>query len=187
MEDDSLHKRGNALESQFFNEVDRKLIEKLRSDLALESQRDRLKASTGLKDDAVLDELLALGINDDTMSALSLFPLIWVAWADGSVEPAERAAVLRAAMESGVSEGSPAMEMLSGWLKKAPGEDVTQAWVDYIHALKASASPETVERVKQSVLQRAHEVADAAGGFLGMGRVSAKESGILQRLEQAFE
>lgn len=79
------------------------------------------------------------------------------------------------------------MAMLTGWLKKAPGESVTQAWVDYIHALKASASPETVERVKQSVLQRAHEVADAAGGFLGMGRVSAKESGILQRLEQAFE
>lgn len=187
MEDDSLHQRANALESQFFSEVDRKLIEKLRSDLALESQRHRLKASTGLKDDTVLDELLALGINDDTMSALSLFPLIWVAWADGSVESAERAAVLRAATESGVSAESPAMAMLTGWLKKAPGESVTQAWVDYIHALKASASPETVERVKQSVLQRAHEVADAAGGFLGMGRVSAKESGILQRLEQAFE
>lgn len=187
MEDDSLHKRGHALEAQFFSEVDRKLIEKLRADMAVESQRDRLKASTGLKDDAVLDELLGLGINDDTLSALSLFPLVWVAWADGSVEPAERTAVLRAATESGVAEGSPAMELLTQWLKKAPGEDMTHAWVDYIHALKASATPETVQRVKQSVLQRAHDVADAAGGFLGMGRVSAKESGILRRLEQAFE
>jgi hypothetical protein len=187
MEEDSLHKRGNALEAQFFNEVDRKLLEKLRADMALDSQRERLKSSTGLRDDQVIDELLALGINDDTMSALSLFPLVWVAWADGTVEPAEKDAILRAAGESGVQAGSAAMELLTGWLKKAPDDQIAEAWVDYIRALKAAASSETLQRVKTSVLHRAHEVADAAGGFLGMGRVSAKESGVLRRLEQAFE
>jgi len=187
MEDDSLHKRGNALEAQFFNEVDRKLLEKLRADMAQHSERERLKSSTGLKDDAVIEELLALGINDDTMSALSLFPLVWVAWADGRVEPAEKDAVLKAATESGVQSGSPAMELLTGWLKKTPDDKIAEAWVDYIHALKAAATPETLQRVKHSVLHRAHEVADSAGGFMGIGRVSAKESGVLKRLEQAFE
>ncbi len=187
MEDDSLQKRGNALEAQFFSEVDRKLLEKLRADMSHQTQHERLKASTGLQDDQVISEMLALGITDDTMSALSLFPLVWVAWADGSVEPAEKQAILKAAADSGVQSGSPAMELLSGWLKKTPSEEIAQTWIDYVGALKQSATPETFRRVKQSVLQRAQEVADAAGGFLGMGRVSAKESSVLRRLEQAFE
>lgn len=187
MEDDSLQKRGNALEAQFFNEVDRKLIEKLRADLAHESASDRLKATTGLKDDGVIDELLALGINDDSISALSLFPLVWVAWADGSVEPAEKAAIMKAAAESGIESGSPAGQLLNEWLKRAPGDEVVQAWVDYIGALKSAAGAATFQRVKQTVMQRAHDVADAAGGILGLGRVSSKERGVLQKLEQAFE
>ncbi|MDP1564154.1 MAG: hypothetical protein Q8M16_22445 [Pirellulaceae bacterium] len=187
MEDDSLQKRGNALEAQFFNEVDRKLIEKLRADMAHKSASDRLKASTGLADEAVIDELLALGINDESVSALSLFPLVWVAWADGSVEPAEKAAILKAATDTGVDSDSVAGHLLNEWLRRAPEEEVIRAWVDYIGALKAAAGEATFQRVKQSVLQRAYDVADAAGGILGLGRVSAKERGVLRRLEQAFE
>jgi hypothetical protein len=187
MDDDSLHKRGNALEAQFFSEVDKKLIEKLRADIAHKSASDRLKATTGLTDDTVIDELLALGIKDDTMAALSLFPLVWVAWADGSVETAEKAAVLKSAGEAGVKSGSPAYQLLEAWLQRAPTEDVLQAWVDYVGALKLAAGTGTFQRVKHSVLTRASDVAEAAGGILGLGRVSAKERGVLQRLERAFE
>ncbi|MBL8853558.1 MAG: TerB family tellurite resistance protein [Planctomycetaceae bacterium] len=187
MEDDSLQKRGNALEAQFFSEVDRKLIEKLRADIAHKSARDRLKSTTGLADDAVLDELLALGINDESVSALSLFPLVWVAWADGSVDPAEKAAILKAASDNGIDSDSVAAHLLNEWIRRAPAEEVVQAWVDYIGALKAAAGEATFQRVKQTILQRAYEVADAAGGILGLGRVSSKERGVLRRLEQAFE
>jgi tellurite resistance protein len=187
MEDDSLHKRGNALETQFFNEVDRKLMEKLRADIAQKSAVDRLKATTGFKDDAVIAELLSLGINEESISALALFPLVWVAWADGTVEPAEKAAVLAAAAEAGVAPGSMAAQLLDEWLRRSPGEEIVQAWVDYVHALQSAAGTVTFQRVKQTVLQRAYDVADAAGGILGLGRVSAKERGVLQRLEQAFE
>jgi len=187
MEDDSLQKRGNALEAQFFSEVDRKLLEKMRQDLQQQDQRQQLKASTGLIDDQLIDELLGLGITSDTMAALSLFPLVWVAWADGNVQLAEKDAILKAAKESNIEDGSPAMEMLKGWMKKAPGQEIIQAWLDYVKAMKAVATPETVQRVKTTVWKRAHQVADSAGGFLGMGRVSAKENEILRRLEQAFE
>lgn len=187
MEDDSLQKRGNALEAQFFNEVDRKLMEKLRADMAHKSASDRLKASTGLADEAVINELLALGINDESISALSLFPLVWVAWADGSVDPAEKAAILKSAADTGVDLDSVAGQLLNEWLQRAPADDLIQAWVDYIGALKGAAGAATFQRVKQSVLQRASDVADAAGGILGLGRVSAKERGVLRRLEQAFE
>lgn len=187
MAEDSLHKRGQALEDQFFNEVDRKLIEKLREEREHQNERERLRASTGLKDDQVLEELLALGINNDTMSALSLLPLVWVAWADGNVQPEERAAVLSAASESGITEGTPAMALLSGWMKQKPSPEMLEAWMDYVRALKAVATPETLQRVKQSILMRAHEVADAAGGFLGIAKVSARESGVLSELEKAFD
>ncbi|MBL8892721.1 MAG: hypothetical protein JNL67_22275 [Planctomycetaceae bacterium] len=187
MDDDSLQKRGNALEAQFFNEVDRKLIEKLRADIAHKTAADRLKSSTGLKDESVIAELLGLGINDETVSALALFPLVWVAWADGAVESAERTAVLKAASEAGIESRSAAAALLEEWLKKAPGEEVATAWVDYVQALKAAAGLGTFQRIKQSVLERAYQVADSAGGILGLGRVSAKERGVLQRLERAFE
>lgn len=187
MDDDSLQKRGNALEAQFFSEVDRKLVEKLRAEIAHKTAADRLKSSTGLQDDAVISELLGLGINDETLSALALFPLVWVAWADGTVEPAERAAILKAAADAGIESRSAAAALLEVWLKKSPSEEVATAWVDYVRALKAAAGSATVQRIKQSVLERAARVADSAGGILGLGRVSAKERGVLQRLERAFE
>ncbi len=186
MEEDSLHKRGHALESRFFSNVDRVLMDKLRQEVLQEEEHDQLKASTGINDDQLVKDLLALGINDATMSALSLFPLVWVGWADGKMESAEKDAIVAAAKDSNIEAGSPAMAMLSGWLDHKPSEEVIHAWCEYAKELKEIASPETVERVKRTVVIRAHDVAAAAGGFLGMGKVSSAEQAVLEKLEAAF-
>ena len=52
-------------------------------------------------DDAVLEKLANFGMDASTLAALSLAPLVLVAWADGEVDAKERDAVLAAAAEVG--------------------------------------------------------------------------------------
>lgn len=186
MDKDSLHKRGDALESVFFTKLDSQLLNKLREDLDKEDEAERLRSSTGIKDDGLIDDLMVLGVTDSTMSALALFPLVWVGWADGRLLSAERDAILKAAEGSNIAADSPAMTLLKSWLDNKPTEELINAWTDYAHHLKKIAAPETVERVKRTVVVRAQEVAEAAGGFLGVGSISAAEQEVLEKLEMAF-
>ena len=60
----------------------------------------------GMTDDAVLDKLVALGLRGNTIAALSLVPLIQVAWADGTIQDNERTAILQGAHGKGLEEGT---------------------------------------------------------------------------------
>lgn len=186
MEEDSLQRRGDALESAFFSKVDKELLDKMRESVEKEEAGTRLRSSTGIKDDKLIEDLLVLGVTDATMSALALFPLVWVAWADDRMESREKEAILKAAEQSNIDEGTPAMALLNAWLSERPTEEVIEAWSDHAHHLKTIATPETVERVKRTVVVRAQEVAEAAGGFMGVGTISPKEQEVLERLELAF-
>lgn len=186
MEENTLKKRGDVLEAAFFSKVDDKLMNDLRTQLEREEEGARLRASTGIQDDKLIEDLLVLGVTDSTMSALALFPLVWVAWADDRMESREREAILQAAKQSNIDSDTPAMALLESWLSERPSDEVIAAWSDYAHHLKNIASPETVERVRRTVVVRAQEVAESAGGFLGVGSISPKEQAILERLELAF-
>lgn len=186
MEEDSLHKRGEVLENAFFSKIDKSLLDNLKAEVAREEAGKRLKSTTGIQDDKLIEDLLVLGVTDSTMSALSLFPLVWVAWADGRMEPREKEAILKAAEKSNIDKDSPAMALLDAWLSQPPSNEVIDAWSDYAHHLKTIASPETVERVKRTVVTLAQEVAESAGGFLGVGSIAPKEQEILERLELSF-
>ena len=41
--------------------------------------------------------------------------------------------------------------------------------------------------LKESVMKRANDVADSAGGVLGIGRVSGEEKNIIQEMEAVFD
>jgi hypothetical protein len=61
-------------------------------------------------------------------------------------------------------------------------------WTQYVKAL--SENLDTAERntLRHDVIGRAREVAEAAGGFLGMGsKISQAEQKMLERLESAFD
>jgi hypothetical protein len=48
--------------------------------------------------------------------------------------------------------------------------------------------PQARQRLRDEVMGRARAVAEAAGGFLGLGRkVSAAEEAVLRELAQAFD
>jgi uncharacterized membrane protein YebE (DUF533 family) len=65
-------------------------------------RKEALAAASGITDDAVLDRLAAFNLGADTLAALSVAPLVVVAWADGGIDDKERSAVLAGAAEAGL-------------------------------------------------------------------------------------
>ena len=89
--------RERALENQFFYRVAQKLLQQWQEHMRAEKDCRQLATETGIKNEAVIAELVELRIAAETLLALSLVPLVQVAWADRIVEATERAAVLKAA------------------------------------------------------------------------------------------
>lgn len=187
MNKDFLRDREHALEEVFFAEQDRALLRRLKEADERKSQKDALAAASGVTDDAVLERLVGLGVDAATLAALTLAPLVLVAWADGEVDARERAAVLSAAAEVGVEENGQGRKLLDRWLATRPPHNLITAWTDYIRAISPSLDEAAKRQLKADLLDRAHKVAGAAGGFLGVGsRTSSVEKEMLARLEKAF-
>jgi hypothetical protein len=187
MADNFLGDRRKALEDSFFAKQEAKLLEKIRATRAAEESRESLAQTTGIADSAVLDKLEELGIVSDTIAALSLVPLVAVAWADGTVDDKEHNAVLAAAAEVGVNAEHVGYELLEGWLTERPGSDLVETWKAYIQDLTGSLSPTEKSALRDDLIGRARAVAEATGGFLGLGnKISSEESAVLDELEAAF-
>ncbi len=184
---DALDDRRTALEESFFDKENKKLLEKLKAENQKKLDRDAISRLSGITQDAVIDRLLSLNLNAQTIAALSLFPLIDVAWADGAVDAKEKTAVLEAAEKSGASKGTPAYELVSNWLAQQPTAAIRSAWTEYVQAMGAKLSAADKLMLKNELLGRAREVAESSGGILGMGnKVSKSEADALARLEKAF-
>lgn len=183
MSHNPLDDRRDALENAFFARQEAAMRERMREAEQTRTRRESLRAASGLTDEAALDRLDALGVSPETLAALSLVPLVAVAWADGSLDDRERAAVLSGAAEAGVEPGGPAHGLLDRWLSAPPPPELTETWAAYVRALDA----DTRASLRASVTGRARRVAEAAGGVLGIGRkVSAAEEAALSRLDAAF-
>jgi tellurite resistance protein len=179
--------REKALEDLFFDKQNRELVEKLRAEREAESHREALASVTGLKDEALLDKLVGLDLRPETWAALSLVPLVEVAWADGSIDPKERVAVLSAAEANGVTRGSAPFQLLEQWLEERPAAGYLEAWGASIVALCRELDESERGGMKREVLGRAQRVAEAAGGFMGLGsKTSADEQRVLDELARAF-
>lgn len=187
MANEALEKRGKALEEEFFQKQNRKLVDKLKATLEQKQTRDDLAEVTGIQDPAVLDTLLAMNIAKDTFAAFALYPLVEIAWADGQVDEKERQAFLSAAAEHGLQPGMPAHAALEGFLKTKPSEDARKAWYAWAAELNAKLDAGERRKVREGLLKRARAVAEASGGILGLGnKISAGEQRVLDAVEKAF-
>lgn len=182
-----LEDRRKAFEDAFF----RRENERLRSELAEKREREAtitaLRDASGISDDDLLARIADLGIGADTVAALSLVPLVEVAWADGKMDNREREAILRAAKEAGVDANSASFELLDAWMTERPAASMMSTWGEYIRGVCGELSAEQRWRLEESLVGRAQSVAAAAGGFLGLGRVSPEEEGVLESLRQVFK
>ena len=158
----------------------------MRDKLDAQKSREELRKASGMTDDAVLDRLASLGLTSKTIAALSLVPLIQVAWADGEIQDDERSKILQGAHGKGLEQGSPGYELLQSWLQRKPADDLFNAWESYIKALTAQLNEEQNRVLREQIVGFSKAIAVAAGGFLGIGKVSGAEERVLGRIEAAF-
>ncbi len=183
---DFLEERRNALEDEFFHKENQAKLAKLKAQLTAGETREELKKASGMTDDAVLDQLVTLGLRGPTMAALSLVPLIAVAWADDELQDNERESIIHAADAKGMTAGTPGHELLISWLARKPDDSLVDAWESYMQALMSSLNDEQVRMLKNQIVGFAKVIAESAGGFLGFGKVAGSEEKVLARIEKAF-
>lgn len=187
MSGEFLGDRRRALEEAFFAKQTDLLLQGMTKPEDLRARREALSAASGISDPAVLDQLMKLDIAPETMAAISLVPLVVVAWADGAIDARERQAVLAGASESGMKSQDVGYQLLEKWLISAPEPSLLVAWKSYIAAITRTMDPAGKQALQAQLLDRARAVAAAAGGFLGLGRrVSAEEEAVLANLAGAF-
>jgi hypothetical protein len=187
MHNPSLDEYHQELQQAFFQQRDQELLEYLRCSSAITESADPLHALTGVDDPQVLESLQRAGITAESIAAFTLLPLVRVAWADGSVSDNEFNAIMKAAEDEGIHEGSVGQRLLHRWLEERPSERMLIAWRAYAQALGRELDDESWEAIKQSTLGRAFRVAEASGGLLGLGnRISDNERLALEDLGNAF-
>jgi hypothetical protein len=186
METEFLHDRKRALEEEFFRKQDAQLVERLRSARARQTAKQALAEASGIADDATLERLVDLGVDAQAFLALELVPLVEVAWASGRIEPPEREAILARLRDKGLAPGSVPHTLVEGWLATPPAPAMLEAWTAYTGALCRTMPATERERLRTTVMGLARGVAAAAGGVLGVGKVSAAEEEMLRRLDAVF-
>lgn len=175
MDANALTDRTRSQEERYFSrlEADRKrTAEAIRS-------RAELARECGVDDDVAVDAMIAAGLTNASLPAIEWTPLVFVAWADGAVQPEERDALLRIAEGDGIPAGHPAHALLREWLTKRPSDDLLDAWRRYLEATARSESKD-LGRIRAEWLRtRTREVAEASGGWLGFGKISREEGAAL--------
>ena len=179
MPQDPYNPDARSLEDAFFARENAALLEAMRKKAAHQERRDALRLVMKTADDALLDRLLELGVSAQTILAMMLLPLARVAWADGVIDDRERAAILRAAAERDIRPGTASHQLLESWLDHQPSESVVAAWKTYIGGFWPLLAPHERDEMRERLLLVARGVAEAAGGFLGLGSASAAEQAVL--------
>jgi tellurite resistance protein len=184
---DPLDPSRRALERAFYPAPASDYRERLRLRELEQAAVPALREASGIADEALLRRLAGLGIRVETLAALTMIPIVEVAWADGRMDARERAAVLAGAKAVGIEDGSPSLGLLELWTEDAPAPDLLQAWRDFIAALSGELDGGERARLAEKIVGRARAVAEAAGGARGRSAVSPEEERVLAGLGRAFD
>jgi hypothetical protein len=186
MSQDLLAAKSRALENSFFRERDLGLLAYLRSQT--DQTRNQLAEISKIHDIKVLDELIRVGITAESFTALSLLPLVRIAWADAEMQDSERVAILQAAETEGISKDSTNYQLLKGWLDDRPDPTLLEAWRDYAVELAKELDDASLAEVRRITMDRARRIAELTGGILGLSHeISKEEERALIDLARAFE
>ncbi len=181
------HSRARAFEEDYFNRKEAALVEKLKEVFHKKLDKESIRQTTGITDEELLDRLVDLNLNGESMAAFNLLPLIEVAWADGGVDEREIKAVLAAAESRGLPPGSRTYAMLEMRLREGPDPQARKAWYMYARALRKVLSPEQLAEFRSDLLATCKEIAETSGGLLGIAfTVSHNERRVMDEIEKAL-
>jgi len=116
-----------------------------------------------------------MGIDQETYPVVAILPLVQVAWADGTVQANERELIIHLASRS-LEINATGMTLLENWLKYRPSDAYLQAGMEVLSALSKKTGWEYVSlNTLNDVIGFSWDVAKAAGGLFGFGRVEHTE------------
>jgi tellurite resistance protein len=174
--------RGEALAEAFFFRMDRELIESLSRKLDRDEKIGSFQAVTGIQDRAIVESLVDAGFEMSTLTAFIWAPVVFVAWADGNADPLEKAAILEALPNKGLSREMASMMIAHEWFANRPTEKLWLVWEEFAIATLTGVPAHEREALMDEIVDLCYAVAQASGGFLGIGRVSQSESAAIDRV-----
>lgn len=152
-----------------------------------QEERARIRRAAQIHSRILEDRLYREGFRGETVMALEWFPVAKAAWASGSVTYQEKQEVQLVLGELGLRDSREASELLDDWLKKEPSDALWGLWEQFTLARSRSIEASEFQDRAQRIHQACFRVASASGGILGMGRISAAEQRVLNRVKGVME
>ncbi len=163
-------------------ELRRRLREKLAGNAAGLEEQQRIAKSMGTSDISVAEKVKALGFDGDSARVFDLIPLIHVAWADGSVQRGERAAIFKVLTKRGIEQDSEAWRTIASLLEERPSD----GWMRQSLAVLREVTGGIGDR-SQEIVDLCINVATASGGILGLGKkIDADERALIEEIVHAL-
>lgn len=168
-------------EETYFKQLEiekrRKLREKLEAAAHELAEKHAIAQSLATSDLGLAERIKALGFSGATAQVFDLLPLVHVAWADGTVQKGERAAILKVLEVRGVPHGSEGFELLESLLEERPSDEYMSESLAVLKELVGQGG------AKPDVVALCEQVASSAGGFLGIvGKVSDDERKLIDEI-----
>lgn len=187
MPSDAFADRARSFEEGYFRNKDAELVDKLRKVFETKRTKEEISKASGVTDDVVLERLMKANLRGQLMTVFKLYPLVEIAWADGSFDQQESDAVISAAVKLGIPKEGEAIARLHEWLQRGPNEDARAAWQMYAGELRKSLTPKELDTFRNDLLKTAQQVAESSGGILGMFfQVSSGEHKVLAAIKKAL-
>lgn len=173
----------NDEEELYFAAVDQQRRKELRDKLAsaASEMEEQQKIASGLSTDdlSVAERVKGLGFDGDSARVFDLLPLVHVAWADGSVQRGERAAILGIVKKRGIEADSDAFRTIASLLEERPSDAYMRQSLAVLRELTGGVGNER----SGAIVDLCIEVAAASGGFLGLGqRIGDEEKTLIDEI-----
>lgn len=170
-------------EELYFAAVDQQRRKELREKLAsaASGMEEKQKIASGLSTDdlSVAERVKALGFDGDSARVFDLLPLVHVAWADGSVQRGERAAILGVVKKRGIEADSDAYRTIASLLEERPSDAYMRQSLAVLRELTGGVGNERSGEIVDLCI----DVAAASGGFLGLGqRIGSEEKTLIDEI-----
>ncbi len=176
----------SILEDLFFFRRDMEIMEQYRKMKELKETKEALSKASGILDDVVLEKLIALNVRPEEAASLSIVPLVLTAWADGDVEPEEKAAILNSVISMGRVKSDFDYKLLERWLEHKPDAQLHDAWRHYVKGLCKQMTDDEIGHLKKEIIAHVETIAMASGGILGIAKISGYEEDVIKKLKSAF-
>lgn len=151
-----------------------------------EQRFEELLRVTGIEDRELIAQLASFGFDERTIPALDLLPLAEIAWASGEVSAKERMVATCCVVESELIGNPSAVEVFQTWLQQRPQEQLHRLWLHFTHQCTENMRPSLRLAVGRRLKHQATQVAEASGGYLGIGSICEAEQQILDLIDEVY-